>query len=163
MLLIILTQISCFLYLKTVLYFVAFLFSAFIQTDKHLTYIVGDVSSGIPIEVSIFVLYRVTLHKLWFMLRQNLEKRTKFKLTDDQTNAVTITNTMFETYRVFRIGCEFYRFFCLCIWKPVKEVALQILNNGRMYITLSVVTRFFSCGTQWTRYNGVASVFSTPL
>jgi len=64
MLLIILTQISCFLYLKTVLYFVAFLFSAFIQTDKHLTYIVGDVSSGIPIEVSIFVLYRVTLHKL---------------------------------------------------------------------------------------------------
>ncbi|XP_060576339.1 uncharacterized protein LOC132733693, partial [Ruditapes philippinarum] len=24
---------------------------AFIQTDKHLTYIVGDVSSGIPIEV----------------------------------------------------------------------------------------------------------------
>jgi len=83
--------------------------------------------------------------------------------TDDQTNAVTITNTMFETYRVFRIGSEFYQFFCLCIWKPVKEVALQILNNGRMYITLSVVTRFFSCGTQRTRYNGVASVFSTPL
>ena len=36
-------------YLKKKLFY----FSAFIQTDtNHLTYIVGDVSSGIPIEVS---------------------------------------------------------------------------------------------------------------
>ena len=27
--------------------------------------------------------------------------------------------------------------------KPVKEVASKILNNGRVYITRSVITRFF--------------------
>ena len=32
---------------------------------------------------------------------------------------------------------------CLRMWKPVKEVALKILNNGRVYITLSVIMRFF--------------------
>ena len=32
---------------------------------------------------------------------------------------------------------------CLRMWKPVKEIALKILNNGRMYITRSIITRFF--------------------
>ena len=32
---------------------------------------------------------------------------------------------------------------CLGMWKPVKEVALKILNNGQVYITRSVITRFF--------------------
>ena len=33
---------------------------------------------------------------------------------------------------------------CLHMWKPVKEVSFFILNNGGMYITQSVITRFFS-------------------
>ena len=32
---------------------------------------------------------------------------------------------------------------CLCMWKLVKEVALKILNNGRVYITRSVIMPFF--------------------
>ena len=31
----------------------------------------------------------------------------------------------------------------LRMWKPVKEVALKILNNGHVYITRSIITRFF--------------------
>ena len=32
---------------------------------------------------------------------------------------------------------------CLRMWKPVKEIALKILNNGRVYITRSIITHFF--------------------
>ena len=42
------------------------------------------------------------------------------------------------------------------MWKPVKEVALKILNNGRVYITQSIITCFFSHGPCQPRYNGVA-------
>ena len=44
---------------------------------------------------------------------------------------------------------------CLRMWKPVKEVALKILNNGRMYIWRFVITQFFSCGPWRPRYNRV--------
>jgi len=33
------------------------------------------------------------------------------------------------------------------MWKPVKEVVLKILNNGRVYIKLSVIRHFFP----WTQ------------
>ena len=32
------------------------------------------------------------------------------------------------------------------VWKPLKEIPLKIFNNCRVYITRSVITRFFS----WT-------------
>ena len=52
---------------------------------------------------------------------------------------------------------------CLRMLKPVKEVALKILNNGRVYITKSVIIGGFSRGPGRPRYNGVAvySIYST--
>ena len=44
----------------------SFYISAFIQTDKHLTYIVGDVSSGIPIEVSLEETHRSLSITPWY-------------------------------------------------------------------------------------------------
>ena len=35
---------------------------------------------------------------------------------------------------------------CLRMWKPEKVVALNILNNGRVYIMQSVITLFFLHG-----------------
>ena len=45
---------------------------------------------------------------------------------------------------------------CLRMWKPVKEVALKILNNGCMHITRFVIHMLFSRGPRWPRFNGVA-------
>ena len=38
----------------------------------------------------------------------------------------------------------------------MKEVTLKILNNGRVYITQSVITRVFPRGPRQLRYNEVA-------
>ena len=46
---------------------------------------------------------------------------------------------------------------CLRMWKPVKEIALTIFNNGRVYTyNRSVKRQVFSRGPRRLHYNGVA-------
>ena len=44
---------------------------------------------------------------------------------------------------------------CENLWKTQRGHS-NILNNGRVYITRSVIMRVFSCGPRRPRYNGVA-------